>query len=51
MILTRGKTKLGPQHHGRKTLGPAAFCETKLLPGFRLSCREIFEAAEEIDDN
>jgi Uma2 family endonuclease len=28
-----------------KTLGPDAICETKLLPGFKLQCRAIFEAA------
>src|ERR1700747_245129 len=32
-----------------KTLGPSDVCETKLLPGFKLPCRAIFEAAEEED--
>jgi hypothetical protein len=29
------------------TLGPADACETKLLPGFKLPCRTVFEAAGE----
>jgi Uma2 family endonuclease len=32
-----------------KTLGLIDVCETKLLPGFQLSCRTIFEAAKEQD--
>jgi Uma2 family endonuclease len=28
-----------------KTLGPEDHCETKLLPGFKLPCRAIFDAA------
>jgi hypothetical protein len=30
-----------------KTLGPADMCETKLLPGFKLPCGVVFEAAGE----
>ena len=30
-----------------KTLGPTDVCETKLLPGFKLPCRAVFEAAGE----
>jgi hypothetical protein len=30
-----------------KTLGPADTCETKLLPGFKLPCGKVFEAAGE----
>ena len=40
LILRRGKSDWS-----EKTLGPAETCETKLLPGFKLPCREIFEAA------
>ena len=34
-----------------KTLGPKDACETKLLPGFKLPCKAIFEAATEGEDN
>lgn len=33
-----------------KVLGPKDHIETKLLPGFKLACRAIFEAAGEVDD-
>ncbi len=39
LILKRGRSQWT-----QKTLGPADTCETKLLPGFELSCRAIFEA-------
>lgn len=44
LILRRGRSQWT-----QKTLGSADVCETKLLPGFKLSCRAIFEAAEESD--
>jgi Uma2 family endonuclease len=40
LILKRGRSQWT-----EKTLGPADNCETKLLPGFKLLCRSIFEAA------
>jgi len=40
IILRRGRSQWAG-----KTLGPNDFCETKLLPGFKLSCRKLFEAA------
>jgi Uma2 family endonuclease len=40
LILKRGRSQWT-----EKTLGPADVCETKLLPGFKLPCRAIFEAA------
>ena len=40
LILRRGKSDWLA-----KTLGPDGTCETKLLPGFKLACRAIFEAA------
>jgi Uma2 family endonuclease len=40
LILRRGRSQWT-----EKTLGAADTCETKLLPGFRLSCRALFEAA------
>ena len=40
VILKRGRSQWT-----EKTLGPDDVCETKLLPGFRLSCRAVFEAA------
>jgi Uma2 family endonuclease len=45
VILKRGRS-----HWTEKTLGAEDVCETKLLPGFKLSCRVIFEAAEEERD-
>jgi Uma2 family endonuclease len=42
LILRRGRSQWT-----EKTLGPADSCETKLLPGFKLACRAIFEAAAE----
>jgi Uma2 family endonuclease len=33
-----------------KTLGPDDACETKLLPGFKISCQAIFDAAGEADE-
>ncbi len=44
VILRRGKADWI-----EKTLGPADAIETKLLPGFKLACRVIFEAAGEKD--
>ncbi|MBI2805318.1 MAG: Uma2 family endonuclease [Planctomycetes bacterium] len=43
LILKRGKTDWI-----EKTLGPDGVCETKLLPGFKLSCAAIFAAATEV---
>jgi Uma2 family endonuclease len=40
LVLRRGRTQWT-----ETTLGPADTCETKLLPGFQLSCQAIFEAA------
>jgi Uma2 family endonuclease len=40
LILKRGRIQWTA-----KTLGPNDACETKLLPGFKLACRTIFEAA------
>ena len=44
-ILRRGRSQWT-----QKTLGPDDVCETKLLPGFKLPCRGIFEAAKENDE-
>lgn len=43
LVLRRGRSQWT-----EKTLGPDDFCESKLLPGFRLSCRQIFEAAGQV---
>lgn len=40
LVLRRGRTQWI-----EKTLSPSDVCETKLLPGFTLSCRLIFDAA------
>ena len=40
LILKRGRSQWT-----EKTLGPADVCETKLLPGFKLPCQPVFEAA------
>jgi len=45
IILKRGRTQWT-----EKTLGPADVCETKLLPGFKLPCKAIFEAAPQRDE-
>jgi Uma2 family endonuclease len=42
LILKRGRSQWT-----EKKLGPTDVCETKLLPGFQLPCRTIFEAAGE----
>lgn len=42
LILRRGKSKWI-----EKALGPDGFCETKLLPGFKLPCQAIFALADE----
>jgi Uma2 family endonuclease len=42
LVLTRGRSQWS-----EKTLGPADVCETKLLPGFKLPCRAVFDAAGE----
>jgi len=42
LMLTRGKAQWL-----QKTLGPDDICETKLLPGFKLPCKLIFDAAAE----
>jgi Uma2 family endonuclease len=43
LILRRGKSDWI-----EKTLGPDGTCETKLLPGFKLPCQAIFEAAGDL---
>jgi Uma2 family endonuclease len=43
LILRRGRSQWI-----EKTLGPEDVCETKLLPGFQLACRAVFEAAGEV---
>lgn len=40
VVLTRGRSKWA-----EKALGAADVCETKLLPGFKLPCRAVFDAA------
>jgi Uma2 family endonuclease len=45
LILKRGRSQWS-----EKTLGPKDFCETKLLPGFKLSCSALFAAAAERDE-
>ncbi len=40
LVLTRGRSQWT-----EKTLGPNDACETKLLPGFKLPCQTIFDAA------
>ena len=42
LLLKRGRTQWT-----EKTLEAADVCETKLLPGFKLACRAIFDAAGE----
>ena len=42
MVLRRGRSQWM-----ENPLGPDDLCETKLLPGFKLSCRAIFDAAGE----
>lgn len=37
----------GPAKRTETPLGPADACETKPLPGFRVPCRVVFEAAGE----
>jgi Putative restriction endonuclease len=46
MVLKRGRSQWT-----QKMLGPADFCETKLLLSFRLSCQAIFEAAGEEEES
>jgi len=47
LMLRRGRSKWTED-----PLGPQDICETKLLPGFKLPCRAIFEAAAgQIDDD
>jgi Uma2 family endonuclease len=46
MILRRGRSQWT-----EKTLGPSDICETKLLPGFKLPCQVIFDAAPKTDDD
>jgi hypothetical protein len=46
LILRRGKSAWI-----EKTLGPDRVCETKLLPGFKLPCQAIFDAAGKDDDD
>ena len=42
LVLKRGRSQWT-----EKTLGRTDVCETKLLPGFKLPCRAVFEAAGE----
>jgi Uma2 family endonuclease len=42
--------KRGRAHWTEKKLGPKDVCETKLLPGFKLPCQAVFEAAKESGD-
>jgi Putative restriction endonuclease len=42
LVLRRGRSQWT-----EKTLGPADTCETKLLPGFKLPCKTVFDAAGE----
>ncbi|HSQ55312.1 MAG TPA: Uma2 family endonuclease [Gemmata sp.] len=42
LVLRRGRSRWT-----EKTLTPADACETKLLPGFKLACKKVFEAAGE----
>ena len=39
LVLRRGRSQWS-----EKTLGPTDACATKLLPGFKLPCRDVFEA-------
>jgi Uma2 family endonuclease len=45
LILKRGRTQWT-----ETTLGPDGACETKLLPGFKLGCQAIFDAAGEEEE-
>lgn len=45
LILRRGKSDWI-----ERSLGPDDTCETKLLPGFKLSCQAIFEAAGDLEE-
>jgi Uma2 family endonuclease len=45
LILKRGRSRWT-----EKSLGPADVCTTRLLPGFKLPCRAVFEAAVEQSD-
>jgi len=45
LVLRRGKSDWI-----EKTLGANDACETKLLPGFKLSCQAIFDAAGEMEE-
>ena len=45
VVLRRGKSDWI-----EKRLGPAGVCETKLLPGFKLPCKDIFDAGAEAGD-
>ena len=45
LILRRGRSQWI-----EKPLGPADVCETKLLPGFKLACQAIFDAAKDDED-
>ena len=45
LVLRRGKSDWI-----EKTLGADDVCETKLLPGFKLACKEVFAVAEVADE-
>jgi len=42
LVLRRGRSQWT-----EKTLGSTDVCETKLLPGFKLSCKDVFDAGGE----
>jgi Uma2 family endonuclease len=46
LLLRRGRS-----HWGEKTLGSNDVCETKLLPGFKLACSLIFDAAKDHEES
>lgn len=45
LVLRRGRSQWT-----EKTLGPTDACETKLLPRFKLPCRDVFQAGGEAGD-
>jgi Uma2 family endonuclease len=45
LVLRRGRSEWV-----EKMLGPKDMCETNLLPGFKLACRDIFAMAEDVEE-
>ncbi len=45
LVLKRGKSQWT-----EKMLGVGDTCETRLLPGFKLLCRDVFAVAKEVED-